>query len=173
MPHTALLAKPGDNCLMALRSVKLPFDVQGTLWLGSMPARFESWISFTARAQRAGLDLLVCLTPRAEMAELSPAYDAAVDQGVAGMDWIELPMRNLGLPEDAAAFRHGIQQIANQLRQGSCVMLHCAAGIGRTGTAAACVLKSLGLDAVQALQRVRDAGSNPQNAQQSGLVDWF
>ncbi len=40
-------------------------------------------------------------------------------------------------------------------------------------SAAACVLKSLGLEVPQALQRVREAGSNPQNAEQSGLVDWF
>jgi protein-tyrosine phosphatase len=53
------------------------------------------------------------------------------------------------------------------------VMLHCAAGLGRTGSTAACVLKALGLETDDALQRVRDAGSNPQNAQQSGLVDWF
>ena len=52
-------------------------------------------------------------------------------------------------------------------------MLHCAAGMGRTGSTAACVLKALGLDTAEALQRVRDAGSNPQNAQQSGLVNWF
>ncbi|GAB3669793.1 protein-tyrosine phosphatase family protein [Ramlibacter alkalitolerans] len=52
------------------------------------------------------------------------------------------------------------------------VLLHCAAGMGRTGTAA-CVLKALGLATPEALQRVRDAGSNPQNAEQSGLVDWF
>jgi hypothetical protein len=35
------------------------------------------------------------------------------------------------------------------------------------------VLKAVGMDVLQALQRVRDAGSNPQNAEQSGLVDWF
>jgi hypothetical protein len=34
-------------------------------------------------------------------------------------------------------------------------------------------LKALGLPAQEALQRVRDAGSNPQNALQSGFVDWF
>jgi len=37
----------------------------------------------------------------------------------------------------------------------------------------ACVLKALGLDSAEALTRVGDAGSNPQNAEQSGLVDWF
>jgi hypothetical protein len=35
------------------------------------------------------------------------------------------------------------------------------------------VLKALGLAEDEALQRVRDAGSNPQNAKQSGLVGWF
>ncbi len=59
------------------------------------------------------------------------------------------------------------------LERGDAVLLHCAAGMGRTGSTAACVLKALGLHRDDALQRVRDAGSNPQNAQQSGLVDWF
>jgi protein-tyrosine phosphatase len=82
-------------------------------------------------------------------------------------------MRNFGLPEDAAAFRTGIRQVTEALRDGDAVMLHCAAGLGRTGTTAACVLKALGLDTDDALQRVRDAGSNPQSAKQTGLVNWF
>ena len=70
--------------------------------------------------------------------------------------------------------RHGSQVgRPDALREGQAVLLHCAAGLGRTGTAAACVLKALGLDAPEALQRIRDAGSNPQNAEQSGLVHWF
>jgi protein-tyrosine phosphatase len=77
------------------------------------------------------------------------------------------------VPEDRAAFRREVQHIANALRLGDAVLLHCAAGMGRTGSTAACVLKALGLDTEEALQRVRDAGSNPQNAQQSGVVDWF
>ncbi|HXE47208.1 MAG TPA: tyrosine-protein phosphatase, partial [Ramlibacter sp.] len=72
-----------------------------------------------------------------------------------------------------AAFRREVQQIAAALRQGDAVLLHCAAGLGRTGSTAACVLKALGVPTEEALQRVRDAGSNPQNAQQSGLVGWF
>jgi protein-tyrosine phosphatase len=84
-----------------------------------------------------------------------------------------VPMRNFGLPEDAASFRRDITRIADAVRNGDGVLLHCAAGMGRTGSAAACVLKALGLAAEEAVARVRAAGSNPQNAQQSGLVDWF
>lgn len=158
---------------MALRRVELPVEVPGQLWLGSMPGRFEAWNAFQSQAERARLALVVCLTPRPELAELSPHYHAAVAGGRLPFRWMHLPMRNFGLPEDPAGFRRDIAAIAAGLRAGDAVFLHCAAGIGRTGTAAACVLKALGVDAQQALQRVRDAGSNPQNAEQSGLVDWF
>jgi protein-tyrosine phosphatase len=138
-----------------------------------MPGRFESWSDFEAQARRADLALVVCLTPRSEVAELSPRYHAALAQGQAPFGWLNLPMPNFGVPDDAAGFRRDVRQIALALERGQSVMLHCAAGIGRTGSTAACVLKSLGLSAPEALQRVRDAGSNPQNALQSGLVEWF
>jgi protein-tyrosine phosphatase len=158
---------------MALRPVALPPQVPGSLWLGSMPGRFESWSAFEAKARRAGLSLVVCLTPRSELAELSPSYHAAVVQGTMPFRWLNLAMPNFGVPDDPAAFRHDVHEIAAALRQGESILLHCAAGLGRTGSTAACVLKALGLDTGEAVRRVRDAGSNPQNAQQSGLVDWF
>jgi len=158
---------------MPLRSVRLPHDVPGQLWLGPMPGRFEPWPGFEAEAQRAGLQRVVCLTPRAEIQELSPDYHRAVAGGRLRFRWQLLAIRNFGVPEDAAAFRRDIGDIASALCAGESVLLHCAAGMGRTGTAAACVLKALGLPAEEALKRVREAGSNPQNAQQSGVVDWF
>ena len=138
-----------------------------------MPGRGETWSEFEAQARRANLGLVVCLTPRSEMAQLSPAYEAAIKKGGTPFRWMNIEVRNFGVPEDPPEFRREVGEIAQALRQGDAVMLHCAAGIGRTGTTAACVLKALGLDTGEALQRVIDAGSNPQNAQQSGLVDWF
>jgi protein-tyrosine phosphatase len=158
---------------MALRRLRLPPDVPGQVWLGAMPGRFDSWNSFQDEAQRTGLAAVVCLAPRSEVAELAPEYHSALARGSLPFRWMHVPMRNFGLPEDPAGFRRDIAAVAQGVRGGEVVLLHCAAGLGRTGTAAACLLKALGVPAGEALQRVRDAGSNPQNAEQSGLVHWF
>jgi protein-tyrosine phosphatase len=158
---------------MSFRPVSLPPPIPGSLWLASMPGRFETWPAFEAEAQRTKLGLVVCLTSRDELRELSPTYHRELAAGTLPFRWLNVPMPNFGVPEDRAAFRRSIEEIADAVRRGDSVMMHCAAGIGRTGSTAACVLKALGLPTEEALQRIRDAGSNPQNAQQSGLVDWF
>jgi hypothetical protein len=158
---------------MALRPVELPTGIPGRLLLGPMPGRFESWDSALAGAQRARVDLVLCLTPRDELAALSPRYFSAVATGRLPYRWLNTPMANYGLPPDLPAFREGIEDAAEALQRGEAVLLHCAAGLGRTGTAAACLLKRLGLPTDEALRRVREAGSNPENAVQSGLVDRF
>lgn len=158
---------------MAFRRVKLPADVPGALWLSSMPGRWEPWADFLAEAQRTGLSLTVCLTEPAEIGEQSPDYRRAINDGRLPGQWLNVPIRNYEVPQDASDLRDAVDAAAARLRNGEAVLLHCAAGMGRTGTAAACVLKRLGLPAEEALQRVRDAGSNPQSALQSGLVSWF
>lgn len=158
---------------MSLRNLPLPPGLAGQVWLGSMPGRFESWAAFESEARAAGIAIVVCLAPREELAELSPEYHAALARGQLPFRWLLVPMRNFGLPDDPAAFRRDIAGIAQSVRGGDRVLLHCAAGLGRTGSAAACLLKALGVDEQDALERVRAAGSNPQNAQQSGLVHWF
>lgn len=145
----------------------------GELWLQSMPGRLESWPSFLDEARAQRLDLVVCLNPLDEVAALSPSYHKAIAEGRLPFRWQHLPMRDFGLGADPAAFRQGVEQVANSVRLGQHVLLHCAAGIGRTGTVAACVLKQLGLPAALALARVREAGANPQSAVQSGWIEQF
>jgi protein-tyrosine phosphatase len=158
---------------MPFRPVPLPEPVRGALWLHAMPGRLETWENFLGEARRTRLTLVVCLTPRHEIAALSPRYETAVREGTLPMRWVHLPMLDLGLAENLEHFRHGIEQIARDVLGGDVALLHCAAGIGRTGTAAACLLRPLGVARTQALQAVREAGSSPESALQSGLVDVF
>jgi protein-tyrosine phosphatase len=158
---------------MNLRPVQLPQAVPGSLWLSAMPGRFGTWRDFERQARASGLALVVCLTPRDEIEELSPEYHAAIERGQAAYEWMHLPVPNFGVPPDARGFRTAIERIAGRLQHGDSVLMHCAAGMGRTGSAAACVLKALGLPTAEATGRIRAAGSNPQNAAQSGFVEWF
>lgn len=158
---------------MAFRFVPLPASASGALYLQSMPGRLESWGEFLDEARLRQLNLVVCLNPLDEVAQLSPAYHKAIAEGRLPFRWLHLPMRDFGLGSDPVAFRQGIEQIAHGLVLGQNALLHCAAGIGRTGTVAACVLKQLGTDRDEALRQVRAAGSNPQSAVQSGWIDQF
>ena len=158
---------------MAFRPLPLPDEIPGRLWLQSMPGRREPWPAFLDEARLNQLNLVVCLNPLEEVAELSPTYHKAVAQGRLPFRWLHVPMRDFGLASDAAAFRQGVEQIAQGLRLGDRALLHCAAGMGRTGTMAACVLNGLGLPAANALAAVSAAGSNPQSALQSGWIHQF
>lgn len=158
---------------MPFRPLPLPSAITGAVWLHSMPGRLETWDAFLAEAGRERISLIVCLTPRHEIAPLSPAYEAALRAGTLPMRWLPLPMRDFGLADNRADFQAGIVALARVVAEGEVVLLHCAAGIGRTGTAAACLLKSLGVAREEALQRVRDAGSSPESAAQSGLIHNF
>lgn len=158
---------------MAFRALPLPASVPGRLWLQSMPGRREPWGHFLDEARQQQLNLVVCLNPIDEVASLSPSYHRAISEGRLPFRWMHLPMRDFGLAQDATAFRQGVEQLTQGLRLGDRVLLHCAAGLGRTGTVAACVLKHLGVAQAAALDAVQRAGSNPQSALQSGWIQQF
>lgn len=158
---------------MPFRALPLPAALSGRLWLQSMPGRFESFGGFLDEARQRSLSLVVCLNPLEEVAALSPAYHKAIAEGRLPFRWQHLPMRDFGLGADPTALRLGIEQLGHSLTLGDQVLLHCAAGIGRTGTVAACVLKHLGMPRSEALAAVRAAGSNPESALQSGWIEQF
>ena len=161
---------------MPLRPLELPPPAAaqgGRVWLGAMPGRLEPWSEFLAEAHDKGLHEVLCLNPMFEVERLSPDYARAIRDGALPFDWTHLPMQDFGLAAGADDYRDAIVRLAGRVRGGRSLLLHCAAGIGRTGTTAACLLKSLGASAPLALRRVREAGSNPESALQQGLIERF
>ena len=74
-----------------------------------------------------------------------------------GLSHLHFPIRNLGVPEDAQALAPVIDSVLASLREGQPVLVHCMAGLGRTGLFAACCLRRLGVGASEALRVVRTA----------------
>jgi ADP-ribosyl-[dinitrogen reductase] hydrolase len=85
-----------------------------------------------------------------------------------GLEWLHLPIRNLGIPGAAweAQWRDAGAALRAELAGGGRFAMHCYAGLGRTGMIAARLLVEHGLAPAEAIARVRAA--RPGSIETSG-----
>ena len=155
-----------------LRSVQLPAGVTGSLHLHSMPGRHEPLEQVWEQIRSHSVQVIVCLAGPGEIRAKSPTYADALATKAVPCPVESFPIVDFGVPDDREAFWSLASGIANQLRAGGRVLIHCGAGIGRTGTLAVCVLLALGKPRARAEQVVLAAGSHPETADQRQLVSW-
>lgn len=155
-----------------MREVTLPAGVQGRLLLHSIPGLWEEFDAFLDEAAHQRLTLVVRLTDDEETRISSPEYADALEHGLVPFELLSCDMPDHGVPDDRPAFRGLAHEVSRRLHRGEAVLVHCYAGIGRTGTFAAAVLVALGVPVRSALGAVYDAGSGPGSGQQEALIDW-
>jgi protein-tyrosine phosphatase len=156
-----------------LRTLPLPANIPGALYLSGMPGRYGVFEAERDRITEEGIDTVLCLTPLEEVERRSPAYAAAIKgEALPWRQWI-FPIPDFDVPGDQEAFLSQIRTAADHLRQGGKLLVHCTAGIGRTGLAATCLLMALGVDRRTALEMVRAAGSRPEASEQLALIEWM
>ncbi|MFC3059998.1 protein-tyrosine phosphatase family protein [Paenirhodobacter populi] len=149
-----------------LRRVSLPAGISGRLWLTEMPGRSTLLSDFLSVARELGITGVVCLVPPENITHSAPDYAAARSVGLEDMQLLDCPIPDYGLPPDTIAFQAFIGDLANRLRQGERLVIHCAAGVGRTGMAAVVLMRALGLSPADALATVWAAGSRPETPEQ-------
>jgi protein-tyrosine phosphatase len=148
-----------------LDRVPLPPDVTGELRLCGQHAigagRFEDpdmpWST------------VVCLCQRHELDSRYPAYVGWLDANPERAIW--WPIHDLGA-EPVEATVPFVDDLVARLREGERLLVHCAAGIGRAGTTAVCILVRLGVPLHDAIRTVADARpmAGPEAGSQRALV---
>jgi protein-tyrosine phosphatase len=140
-----------------------------------MPGKEETLEDAVAEIRRLGISLIVSLSPLREIRDNSPAYAKAIEAQDLPCILVTCPIPDRGLPEDEAEFLRSAEETVSALKAGQNILLHCNAGIGRTGTYATAVLIRLGLSKDQAIAEVGRAGSHPETPKQIeflGALSW-
>lgn len=154
------------------RRVDLPARVPGRLLLHSMPGRFEAIERVWHQLKSEAVGAIVCLTEEYEIRLKSAKYAEALNTGNVPCSVLSFEIREGGVPKDRDAFWALANDLANRLRSGEALLIHCAGGVGRTAMLAVSVLLALGEPFNEAEGAVSRAGSIVETMPQIEMLSW-
>ena len=102
----------------------------------------------------------------------SSAYAEALEGGTVPCSVLPFQIREGGVPEDRESFWALAKDVANRLRSGEAVLIHCTGGVGRTAMLAVSVLLALGEPMTRAETVVSLAGSTVETLPQIEMLLW-
>jgi ADP-ribosylglycohydrolase len=107
-----------------------------------------------ASLRAANVDAMFLMVEDHELDEaLVPELPARM--AAEGPELIRYPIRDPHTPTDLPSFERAIRDLIERIGRGQHIAIACRGGLDRSGMAAACLLRELGLDAEQAIARVR------------------
>ena len=157
---------------MMFREVPLHEKTKGRLYLHSMPGRHERLEEFHREILETKINLIVCLAEADEIEKKSPSYYQAIKSESIPCFKLDFPIPDYGIPSDFKLFAECVQTVAQRIHSGDNVLLHCAGGIGRTGTFAVCLLHCFGFKQEIAVKIIDKAGSYAERPEQRNLLMW-
>ncbi len=144
----------------------LQTNTQGTLYLHSMPGRYEALEQVWDVLKANQITSIICLASDEEIERKSPDYATAIADDRVPAKRICFPVPDYGIPEDIEGFYALAREVAERLESDENLLVHCAGGIGRTGMFAGCVLAALG----QPQDALEESGSGPEDEEQEQII---
>ena len=123
------------------------------------------------RIKQAGIRTLVSLLEPHEDELLGLTEESRIAEEI-GLHFLNYPIPDTKVPHDVAHFRAFVSGLADRLRSGESVGVHCRGCIGRATILAACILMHMGLkpmDAVVAVEAARGC-TVPDNSEQLSWI---
>ncbi|MGD0157285.1 MAG: hypothetical protein ABSB50_14400 [Terracidiphilus sp.] len=136
------------------------FWIEGTPPVGLaivLRPRGDDWLKDElTRIKDSGVETIVSLLDPGEARWLGLAEEGPLSEA-AGMHFISYPILDVHVPAEVATFRAFVDGLANRLRAGERIGVHCRGSIGRSTVTAACTLIHLGWRARDALRAIQAA----------------
>ena len=146
-------------------TVAVPGTVGCMGLVGCPGTRIEQYPSVSKRQFQSDIDAIsewgangvLCLVEPHELKMLKVEHLPKAVQD-AGMWWLQLPIMDMDIPTQDFEDQWAVEgeRIRHALRIGERIIIHCYAGLGRTGMIAARILVEFGIDPETAIKLVRE-----------------
>ncbi len=126
-----------------------------------------------ARLREDGTDALLLLVEDHELVD-ARVPDIVERLAAAGVETIRHPVVDMDVPSDPDAYRHTLTDVLARIRRGERIVVACRGGLGRTGTAVACVLVQTGMSPREAIRLTRTTrpGTIERATQEAFVACW-
>ena len=135
-----------------------------------MPGRFAPLEAFLEAIATADVTNVLCLVSDEEIAGKSPDYLAMIHRNEFPVQLWRFDIPDYGMPTNVDDLDQMLDWLLERLRLGESLVIHCAAGHGRTGMVATLLLARMGSPLDDAIETIRLAGLAPDTMEQRGFL---